>query len=290
MLKREITDTMSRQAIPAYVINLDRRPDRWQTISEHLDDLGIAHERIPAVDARLLARQEEWERQTNGNPPIRKIDTGAAALLFGHRKVMEILLNSQHPAALILEDDAELASDTAMLLESADWWPAGAKIVQLEEHQKTGGKWGGATALWRASGNTPSGREVRKLEWRGSCTAAYLINREGARIAMAAFDKVLYGIDPLLINVDQALFNMRLSKTARKLGPVQVVPAMARQRGAGKDSDLFGGRQEAERREKRRRMLSLKRNLGSIPYKILVRCLMATGKVEKAPVRYEESP
>lgn len=280
---------MSRQVIPVYVINLDRRPDRWRTISEHLDDLGIAHERIPAVDARLLARQEGCERQTNGNPPIRKSDIGAAALLFGHRKVMEILLSTQHPAALILEDDAELASDTAMLLESADWWPSETKIVQLEEHQKTRDKWRDTTALWRASGETPSGREVRKIEWRGTCTAAYLINREGARIAMAAFDKILYGIDPLLINVDQALFNMRLSKTARKLGPVQVVPAMARQRGAGKDSDLLEGRREAARKGKKRRMLRFKRNLGSLPYKMWVRWLIATGKIEQVPVRYEES-
>ena len=46
---------MTRQKIPVYVINLDRRPDRWQAISERLDRLGIEASRIAAVDAHRIA-------------------------------------------------------------------------------------------------------------------------------------------------------------------------------------------------------------------------------------------
>ena len=55
--------------LPVFVINLDRRPDRWAAMSTQLDRLGIGAVRIPAVDARLLAAQEEWERDTNGDAP-----------------------------------------------------------------------------------------------------------------------------------------------------------------------------------------------------------------------------
>ena len=58
------------QAIPAYVINLDRRPDRWATISENLERIGVTAERI-AVDARLLEQQERNRARETG--PLYKI-------------------------------------------------------------------------------------------------------------------------------------------------------------------------------------------------------------------------
>ena len=119
--------------LPVFVINPDSRPDRWAAMSAQLDRLGIAAERIPAVDARLLAAQEEWEQRTNGNAPEWHVDDlGAVACALSHCKAWGALLASRHPAALVLEDDAELASDLPALLESLDWWPAGVSLVRLE--------------------------------------------------------------------------------------------------------------------------------------------------------------
>ena len=45
--------------LPVFVINLDRRPDRWKAMSAQLDRLGIPAERIPAVDAEELDTKDK---------------------------------------------------------------------------------------------------------------------------------------------------------------------------------------------------------------------------------------
>ncbi len=267
--------------LPVFVINLDRRPDRWEAMSAQLDRLGIEAMRIPAVDARLLDAQEEWELTTNGNPPFWRIDLGAAACVLGHSMAMMAFLGSGAPAALILEDDAELASDTPALLHDTDWWPAGARIVRLEE--------GGAKhrrPLWGPCGRTPTRRILRRLERWCPNAAAYMIDRRGARMALEAF------ADPSL-PADHILFNLRLSKTARRLRPLQIVPAMARQDDNGL-SDLLSWRAKRDAKlqgwPRRHRWRRLAQNTRQIPYKIRVLALRATGKVEKLPVSYSEEP
>ena len=268
--------------LPVYVVNLDRRPDRWRTISEQLERLGIEATRIPAVDARLLAAQEEWGRETNSNPPLWRINLGAAAGMLGQSSAMITLLGSDAPAALILEDDAELASDTPALLESVDWWPAGAHVVRLEASIQRSDGWHKAAPLWRPSGMTPSGRSLRRLERWCSGAAAYLIDRRGAQIALQAF------ADPDN-TTDHTLFDLRYSRAARRLRTVQVLPAMARQRPeAGTDQQEW--REKAKLQGRKHRAYRPLRSLRSTPYKARVLALRALGMVQKAPVLYSDRP
>ena len=262
--------------LPVYVINLDRRLDRWAMISEQLDRLGMEATRIPAVDARLLATQEEWEQTTNGNAPFWRINLGAAAGMLGHSKAMIGLLGSDTPAALILEDDAELASDTPALLDGTDWWPTGAHIVRLEGGYDT------PRPVWRPTGTTPTGRALRRLERWCPGSAAYMIDRQGARIALAAF------ADPNL-TVDHTLFDLRYSKTARRLCPMQVAPAMAQQR-LENGTDQRQWREKAEQRVRARLLYRLRRTVGAIPYKARVAALTALGMVRKTQIPYSETP
>lgn len=265
--------------LPVYVINLDRRPDRWKVMSEQLDRLGIEATRIPAVDARLLAAQEEWESETNGNPPFWRINLGAAAGMLGHSKAMIDLIGSTAPAALILEDDAELAPDTPTLLESVDWWPAGAHIVRLY-----GGYPNQRRTLWLPSGETPSGRSLCRLERWNNGAVAYLVNRAGARIALKAF------ADPDH-TVDHTLFDLQYSKTARRLHTVQTVPAAAKHLDYDEsDQQRWRERLETEYQGGKRRRYRLRRNIEAIPYKMRVLALRAMGKVRKRLVPYSEAP
>ena len=78
-------------------------------MSEQLDRLGIEAERLPAVDARHL---------DDGDCHL---DKGCVACVLSHRKALARFLDTDHEAALILEDDAELAADAPMLLRSTDW-------------------------------------------------------------------------------------------------------------------------------------------------------------------------
>ena len=250
-------------------------------MSEQMDRLGIEATRIPAVDARLLAAQEERQR-TTGKPPFWRINFGAAAGMLGHSRAMIELLGSDASAALILEDDAELAPDTPLLLEATDWWPVGANIVRLEASLPAGSRWHMAAPLWRSSGKTPSGRGLHRLERWCSGSAAYLIDRRGAQIALAAF------ADPYH-TVDQTLFDFRCSKVARRLRAVQTLPAMARQREEdGTDQAVW--RTAAELQGGKRRVYRLQRNLRALPYKARVLALLALGMVRKVRIPYSDDP
>ena len=47
--------------LPAYFINIDRPPDRWQAITANLEQFGVQAEPVPAVDVSLLAEQKHRE-------------------------------------------------------------------------------------------------------------------------------------------------------------------------------------------------------------------------------------
>ena len=180
--------------LPVFVINLDRRPDRWAAMSAQMDRLGIEATRIPAVDARLLAAQEEWEQGTNGNPQGCNLNLGEVACAYSHRKALRAFLDTDRQAALILEDDVELAPDTPSLLEAVDWWPPDAHIIRLENgclQPKN------LLLLWPASAETPSGRMVHRFERFATGTAAYLINREAAAFIQPHLDKPAMPLDHL---------------------------------------------------------------------------------------------
>ena len=249
--------------LPVYVINLDRRPDRWATISENLARLDLAAERITAVDARALP------------PQSAKIDLGAVACARSHAIAMTRLLDSSAPASLILEDDVEVATDTPALLESTDWWPPGAKVVRLEVQGKH------PQQLWRRGGQTPTGRALHKLERWGNCAGAYLINREGAQMALP------HCLNPVMPQ-DHILFDHRISLLARALRTFQIVPGMATQKES--DSDLYGYREAAELRGLKRHGARLKHALHSLPYKTKLQYWKLRGWVRPRRVDYHATP
>lgn len=221
--------------LPVFVINLDRRPDRWAAMSAQLDRLGIGATRIPAVDARLLAAQEDWERVTNGDAPVWTVDPGAVACAWSHRKALRAFLDTGERAALILEDDAELADDTPSLLESVEWWPPEARVIRLETGIVDPAEWR-SLWLWPVSAETPSGRTVHRFERFAPGTAAFLINREAAASVLATL------AEPVL-PIDHLLFDHRCSPFARELRALQIVPGAARQIEEARTSDLAGLRE-----------------------------------------------
>ena len=274
--------------LPVYVINLDGRPDRWAFMSEQCDRLGIEATRIPAVDAELLAKRPAADVRKQGRR-LKEwrggLNPGALACAYSHLKALQAFQESGEPAALILEDDAELADDTPGLLESVDWWPAGTHIVRLEDSVLPSPRWYRAAPLWRSSGKTPSGRELHRLERWIPGAAAYLINRRGADIAIPAFADPYYPADHIL-------FDLRYDMTARRLQTLQIMPAMARQYetpgsslgnlGAWSDTYKLKGRA--------RRLYKLRRNLHALPYKIRVLTLRAMRKVRKQRIEYSATP
>lgn len=252
--------------LPAYVINLDRRRDRWAFMSAQLDELGIAATRIPAVDARLLVASE-WRNSLGGQAGILSLT-----------KALIDFLGSGAPGALMLEDDVELATGTPALLDGVDWWPAGAHAVRLDSGTKRQSR-----PFWRPSGRTPTGRMLQRLEQQSVGAGAFLIDRRGARIALRAFANPHAGTDTML-------FNLVRSEAARKLGTVQIAPAMAQQL-ARFDSDQAEWREQWKaERPRRRPKRSTARQFGKWCYLLRLAALRAGRKVRNQDVPYSETP
>ena len=256
--------------LPIYVINLDRRPDRWKTLSARLDRLGIEATRIPAVDARQLAGMEGAQSR----PRI----VAAIANMQSQAKALRLFLQTDHPAALILEDDAVLASDTSSLLESVVWWPAGCDIVRLEtgyhEHR----------ALYPSCGRTPTGRELRRVgKWIGGA-AAYMVNRRGANLVIRAFEDPIRTTDATR-SVDHTLFDLPVSRIARQLNPAQIVPAMAHQDGSPSDYDEWRNRARLSGWQRLRWIAK------GLPFRILNYWpLRAFGTIKHVELEYSDTP
>ncbi len=250
--------------LPVYVINLDRRPDRLETIAADLGRLGLPFERVPAVDARRLPAGDLADR----NPLMR---AGSKACMLSHSEALRRFLATESGAAMILEDDAELARDLPAVCGPTGWWPEGTGLIKLERPNRLKDLQG------PRCGQTPSGRELRRIVRWNAGSAGYLINRDAAGIVLAAFRDAS-------VSTDRLLFDPRLSKAARRVRPVQVNPSVIQQRPS--ESDIEPSKQSISRRQKQWHQLR-RRN---IPYQALLLWWQLTGRARREWVRYSESP
>ena len=136
--------------------------------------------------------------------------------------------------------------------------------------------------LRRVCGKTPSGRDLRRLEKFSPGSAAYLVNREGAHLLLEAFKTPTE-------TVDHTIFDLQVSKTARRLLTCQIVPAMARQR-RDDNSDIVGWRPEQELRGVKQQMYRIRLLWARLPHKIRLLGPRLTGEVRKTLVPYSDTP
>ncbi|MDF9832503.1 glycosyl transferase family 25 [Ereboglobus sp. PH5-5] len=98
--------TQTNLPFVTYVINLDRYPERFETMSEALKREQIPCERIQAIDGRTrVFTKDEIDlkayEKNHGRPP----GIGVAACYMSHLSTYKALLNSSYEFALIFEDD-----------------------------------------------------------------------------------------------------------------------------------------------------------------------------------------
>lgn len=174
------------------VINLDRAVERLARISSALESLGIAWQRLAAVDGSRLSPaqrqasldEREFQRR-RGMPSV----PGELGCYLSHVEAMRRLLDSDASCALVLEDDVvpgnELVAVVQALMSHPDRWD----MVKLSA--------------------VHSGSPVRVLKLTGthwlavmfsSCrgSSAYLVNRDAAR---SYLERLL----PMTVQVDHVL-------------------------------------------------------------------------------------
>jgi glycosyl transferase family 25 len=96
---------------PILVVNLTRRQDRWESISNHLKSRNInKFERFDAVDGRELTMTDEIKYLFRGNDF--NFRRGVIGCGMSHIKIWRKLINDPtNNYYIVLEDDAELVED-----------------------------------------------------------------------------------------------------------------------------------------------------------------------------------
>lgn len=182
---------MSASSVPAYVINLDRSPDRLATFQASAADVGLPVIRVPAVDGRTVDAVQRSDidqarfRRING----REMVPGELGCYLSHVRALGEFVASPHEMALICEDDIFFTGDTVPVLDllaARDDW----EVVKLYSS-----RYRGFQVHHRLSNGWTIGR---CLHGPSGCSAAYAVTKEGAR-------RLLATLDPMCLPYDVAL-------------------------------------------------------------------------------------
>ena len=212
-----------------YLINLERRPDRLAAMTARAEGLGLALERVEAVDAATV-EPDTLDRWFEDGGPLGEIPRGDKACLLSHRLAWQTFLAGSDGHAVFLEDDVVLSPAAGALLAGDSWIPAGAPVVKLEHYGPKGQR-----VLLTGLKPVPNGFQVGRMLSRHTGAAAYILSRPAAELLLSQrrFD----------LPVDHLLFNPNNSALFARLAPLQLLPAVARQEQfVGAKSDIEGTR------------------------------------------------
>ncbi len=205
-----------------FLINLARRPDRLRHMQEQLSRLAIPFELVTAVDARNMP-DEVADRHFAPDGPLGPIPKGDKCCTLSHMRAWSMFLSTGETHGLVLEDDVALDADAAPLLADAAWIPDGVGLLKIEHYGPEGQR-----VLLDEMVDAGNGRHIGRLRSRHTGAAAYILNRETARMLLSWSER-------WTLPVDHMLFNPNNSPMAAMLRPYQLTPAIARQ------SDALGG-------------------------------------------------
>ncbi len=170
--------------IDIYIINLDRDMHRWNTISDHMDALAMPYRRWQATDGNTIDTSKFNNAALEAGIFIcdfREWSKNEAACGISHIKLLQHLVHSQTPWAMILEDDGLLGCSVP--LDIALWEiPEDAELILLQKRAYPGSlqKRGQIFAYADVVG--------------GAGTEGYLVSLSGARKLL----QILYPLkDPL---------------------------------------------------------------------------------------------
>ncbi|HWX89451.1 MAG TPA: glycosyltransferase family 25 protein, partial [Rhizomicrobium sp.] len=157
-----------------YLINLARRPDRLAAMTGQAAKLGLALERVEALDAASAQGLERWFEDGG---PLGEIPRGDKACLLSHRRAWELFIASGDAHAVFLEDDVRLSKSAPALLGSDNWIPKGALVVKLEHYGPPGQRV--LLTDMRAVGEDFA---LGRMLSRHTGAAAYILSRGGVEL------------------------------------------------------------------------------------------------------------
>ena len=180
------------------VINLDREITRWKSVEHQFLPLGIAVQRVSAVDAQK--QQIPWSQVVplgsfeKFYSPI-EMSAAEVCCYLSHMKCWERLLNSGERWAAIFEDDILLSKRSRNFLLSSNWIPNGIHILQLHTIEK---RWSRKTLPRGIS--VIDGAQVFRVIKPSNGTCGYLIDRDAAKKALELSKKIAAPVDEFLFD------------------------------------------------------------------------------------------
>jgi glycosyl transferase, family 25 len=172
----------------AWVINLDRAPERLARFSAQMQRLGLPFTRLAAVDARAFTPEQQRQldepayRRKHGMTPV----PGELGCYLSHVAVMRAFLASDARFALVLEDDVKLHDSLPAVLQGLVQQPGRWDMVKLSAVHS-------GTPV--AYSTVASGHRLAVMLSRCTGSSAYLINRHAA-------ERYLQGLLPMSLPYD----------------------------------------------------------------------------------------
>lgn len=250
----------------AYLINLDRSPGRLEFMRAQFEALGLAVERVPAVDGSAIDLAPYAGS---------KLGPGEIGCFLSHRAIWKKLVDSGEERALVFEDDVRLSAALPELLARKDWIPATAGVVKLD----TSGK---LIGVRKSMAPAPGGRALHSLRTVHMGAAGYILSRsfaatliERSAVLNEAVDRFMFG-------------NQAAKRDDGRLW--QLVPAIVSQEKRF-NSDLQPELESLIRHERRgnrsllARLKRLPRNL-AVPFRKLVAAAARPYRTAVGDIRY----
>lgn len=196
-----------------YLINLDYSLDRLKVMNTLLNSLQLSYERVEAINAQHLSKDQLFLDTTPSLEYPRKLRAGELACFLSHRECWKRLVASDYVWALVLEDHCVFSSQARDYLTSTKWIPSGCEIIQFvwsknpvyfDKKIEIDGR----NTLVRLNASSPIG------------ASAYFISKNAARIALQESERI-YG------PVDNFLFGS-LSKFSQKVPAWRLLGAVVK--------------------------------------------------------------
>lgn len=114
--------------LKTYVLNLDRRPDRWESFKSKSKCIEfLNYERFSAVDGRILESTSQLQRIFDGNDYNMNVGAVGCAMSY-FKMIIELIYSEEHDTFLFLEDDIEFVRNfdikfmhVCKQLKNLDW-------------------------------------------------------------------------------------------------------------------------------------------------------------------------
>ncbi|MBW8863895.1 MAG: glycosyltransferase family 25 protein [Verrucomicrobia bacterium] len=192
-----------------FVINLDRKPMRWQRMAGLLQ--GLPFRRLAAVDGNTIHGPEYNIPSRPGSPAV--LSRYNRACTLSHRAAMQDFLAGTDRYCCVLEDDVFISPDFPRFINDESWIPSKCDLVKIETTRQE--------VRLASKGVACLDREAVLLDSVHFGTAGYIVSRRGAQMLLGMTAEPERSIDRILFE----------PAGLRKLRPVQLIPALCIQAG-----------------------------------------------------------